>query len=151
MKVVQFQSSYLWQLYHLSTHAANDLLLNLGFTFLSQIDNLILYKAEGKALTLTIVDNLVMQIAYKAGNYQDYAAFITYAKDTLHYEIIIEEHDAQAAILRLDGDHFTLMCMDIRSAPGHRSLSIRLLSKLPLPTQDNRIEVILGPPPLQSS
>jgi hypothetical protein len=129
-------------------NSAHGLLIALGFSFNQKVENLILYQTHGKAFILTEEGGIVTKVQYKMTDKAIYYDCIKYAKETLAFETIFEEFEPSADILRLDDEKCTLIGMVIHTNSNHLSLGITLLAKLPLPTPENKVEVILRPPPL---
>lgn len=138
----------IWDLYHISVNSAHELLVALGFSFNQKVENLILYQTHGKAFILTEEGGIVTKVQYKMTDKAIYYDCIEYAKETLAFETIFEEFEPSADILRLDDEKCTLIGMAIHANGSHLTFGITLLAKLPLPTPENRVEVILAPPPL---
>jgi len=138
----------LWDLYNVSANSAAELLLSLGFGFNQRVENLLIYQTHDEGFILTEDAGFVTKVQYKMADNAIYYDCIEYAKETLAFETIFEEFEALANVLRLDDETCTLICMVVHPNSNHPSLGITLLPKLPLPTPENKIEVILGSPPL---
>ena len=145
---MKIRPQQIWNLYHISVNSAHELLIALGFSFNQKVENLILYQSHGKVFILTEEGGIVTKVQYKMTDKAIYYDCIKYAKETLAFETIFEEFEPSANILRLDDEKCTLIGMAIHANSNHLSLGITLLAKLPLPTPENKVEVILGPPPL---
>lgn len=145
---MKIRPQQIWDLYHISVNNAHELLIALGFSFNQKVENLILYQAHGKAFILTEEGGTVTKVQYKMTDKAIYYDCFEYAKETLGFETIFEEFEPSADILRLDDEKCTLIGIAIHDNDNHLSFGITLLAKLPLPTPENRVEVILAPPPL---
>ncbi|QDW25918.1 hypothetical protein FFJ24_014250 [Pedobacter sp. KBS0701] len=148
MNGLKIKPQQLWDLYNLPANKAHELLIALGFSFNQRVENLILYQAHGKGFILTEEGGIVTKVQYKMTDRTIYYDCIEYAKETLAFETIFEEFEPSADVLRLDDAKCTLIAMAIHTNGNHPSFGINLLGKLPLPTPENRVEVILMPPPL---
>lgn len=149
MNELQMKPHHLWEIYKMSKYQVNELLLKLGFSMVERIENLILYMANGEGFILTVESNLITQVQYKTTDSRKYLDCIGYAKNTMKYDIVFEEFEQSADVLRLDSNDSTIICITVHLESKHESFGVTLGSKLPLPTPENRIEVILSPPPIQ--
>lgn len=139
---------HLWEIYKLSNYQANELLLKLAFSLVERIENLILYMANGEGFVLTVDDDLITQVQYKTIDPGKYLDCIGHAKNIMKYDIVFEKFEQSADVLRLDSNDSTLICIAVHIDSKHHSFGVTLGSKLPLPTPENEVEVILSPPPL---
>lgn len=136
----------LWDLYNISATTAHDYLIAQGFSIeKSHISRL--YHSGGEVFTLTEEAGIITAVMYKVTDQAAYQACIEYAKNTLLFETILEEHHPGADIIRLDDSHCTLFCTDIHSAHDFNSFGITLVAKLPLPKPENQVEIIMTAPP----
>jgi ribosomal protein S18 acetylase RimI-like enzyme len=147
MKERQVTSQLLWSIYNLSNNQANDLLLKLGFEVLPKMENQTLYMVDGEAFVLTEENGLITQVQYKTLHAANYFACIEHAK-TLGFEIVSEELEPVIDILRLDDNECSLICMAVHPKTSYISFGVTLLAKLLLPTSENKVDVILRPPPM---
>jgi len=143
----EIKPQLLWDLYQISTNSARELLIAHGFRFLKRLENLTLYQSHGEAFTLTEEGGVVTNVKYKMRDEAAYYTCIKYAKEALNFETIFEKHEPSAYIQRLDDEKCTLVGMMIQGEGNYQSFGITLLDKLPLPNPENRVEVILQPPP----
>jgi hypothetical protein len=148
MNELQMEPHHLWEIYKLSKYQANELLLKLGFSMVERIEDLILYMAIGESFVLTVEGDLITQVQYKTTDSGKCLDCIGYAKNTMKYDIVFERFEQSADVLRLDSNDSTLIYIAIHIDSKHQSFGFTLGSKLPLPTTENKVEVILNPPPL---
>lgn len=147
MNKKKIKPELLWELYNISINSAHDILEALGFSFYQREGNLILYRNYDEGFILTEDGGVVTKVQYRMKEEATYYDCIGFAKETLLFETIFEKFEPSSDVLRLDDEKCTLIGMIIKTSGNHQSLVITLLAKLPLPTPDNRVEVILQPPP----
>jgi hypothetical protein len=151
MNELQMKPNHLWEIYKLPDYQANELLLKLGFSLVERIEDLVLYMADGEGFVLTVERNLITQVQYKTTDSGKCLDCIGYAKNIMKYDIVFERFEQSADVLRLDSNDATLIYIAIHLESKHQSFGVTLGSKLPLPTPENWVEVILSPPPLSEN
>jgi len=139
---------HLWEIYKLLNYQANELLRKLGFSLVERIEDLIIYMANGESFVLTVEGDLITQVQYKTTDSGKCLDCIEYAKNIMKYDIVFERFEQSADVLRLDSNDATLTYIAVHVDSKYQSFGVTLGSKLPLPTPENRVEVILSPPPL---
>lgn len=112
------------------------------------MEDLILYMANGEGFVLTVEGGLITQVQYKTTDSGKCLDCIGYAKNIMKYDTVFERFEQSADVLRLDSNDSTLTYIAVHIESNYQSFGVTLGSKLPLPTPENRIEVILSPPPI---
>ncbi|WP_421938293.1 hypothetical protein [Pedobacter sp.] len=147
MNQKKIKPQLLWDLYHISSNRADEILVALGFSLNKKVENLILYRNYDEGFILTEEAGVITKVQYRMKEEVTYHEFIEYARGPLAFETIFERFEPSAEVLRLDDETCSLVCIIITINGNHQSLEITLLNKLPYPTPENKVEVILAPPP----